>query len=107
MHFWDSNVWSWILLFGVLFGSLLIGKLLKKIPFLQKSLIPTSVLGGAIILLVTGIYKFITKNSFFDAGVFRFLKKKHRKRCIACGVLVDSKGIEPSTLRMRTVRSPS
>ena len=70
MHFWDSNVWSWILLFGVLFGSLLIGKLLKKIPFLQKSLIPTSVLGGAIILIVTGIYKLITKDSFFDAGVF-------------------------------------
>ena len=70
IHFWDSNVWSWMLLFGVLFGSLLLGHLLKKIPLLKKSLIPTSVLGGAIILLVTGIYKLITKNSFFDAEVF-------------------------------------
>ncbi len=59
-----------MLLFGVLFGSLLLGHLLKKIPLLKKSLIPTSVLGGAIILLVTGIYKLITKNSFFDAEVF-------------------------------------
>ncbi len=59
-----------MLLFGVLFGSLLLGHLLKKIPLLKKSLIPTSVLGGAIILLVTGIYKLITKDSFFDAEVF-------------------------------------
>ena len=70
IHFWDSSVWSWMLLFGVLFGSLLLGHLLKKIPLLKKSLIPTSVLGGAIILLVTGIYKLITKDSFFDAAVF-------------------------------------
>ena len=70
IHFWDSNVWSWMLLFGVLFGSLLFGHLLKKIPLLKKSLIPTSVLGGAIILLITGIYKLITKDSFFDADVF-------------------------------------
>lgn len=70
MHFWDSSVWSWMLLFGVLFGSLLFGHLLKKIPLLKKSLIPTSVLGGAIILLVTGIYKLITKDSFFEADVF-------------------------------------
>ncbi len=59
-----------MLLFGVLFGSLLLGHLLKKIPLLKKSLIPTSVLGGAIILLITGIYKLITKDSFFDAEVF-------------------------------------
>ena len=59
-----------MLLFGVLFGSLLVGKILKKIPLLQKSLIPTSVLGGAIILLVTGIYRLITKDSFFEASVF-------------------------------------
>ncbi len=59
-----------MLLFGVLFGSLLLGHLLKKIPLLKKSLIPTSVLGGAIILIITGIYKLITKDSFFDAAVF-------------------------------------
>ncbi len=70
-NFWDYNVWSWILLFGVLLGSLLVGHMLKKlIPMLQRSLIPTSVLGGAILLIVAAIYKAITGEVMFDTVVF-------------------------------------
>ena len=55
-NFWDYNVWSWILLFGVLLGSLLVGTVLKKsIPGLRQSLNPTSVLGGAILLIIAAI----------------------------------------------------
>ena len=61
INFWDAEVWGWILLLGVLLGSLLVGNVLKKaIPYLQQSLIPTSVLGGAILLIVAAIYKAIT-----------------------------------------------
>ena len=70
-EFSDLGVWSYILLFAVLLGSLLLGNLLKKkIPLLQQSLIPTSVLGGAILLLVAAIYKWITGNVMFDAPIF-------------------------------------
>ena len=70
-NFWDYNVWGWILLFGVLLGSLLVGNILKKsIPFLQDSLIPTSVIGGAILLIVAAIYKGITGDVMFDTAVF-------------------------------------
>ena len=70
-NFWDYNVWSWILLFGVLLGSLLVGNILKKsIPFLQDSLIPTSVIGGAILLIVAAIYKGITGDVMFDTAIF-------------------------------------
>ena len=70
-NFWDSNVWGWMLLMGVLLGSLLVGNIIKKsIPLLQQSLIPTSVLGGAILLIVAAVYKLITGDVMFDTALF-------------------------------------
>ena len=72
-NFWDFSVWGWIILFATLLGSLLIGNVLKKsIPFLRNSLIPTSVLGGLIILVVAAIYKAITGTVMFDSAAFNF-----------------------------------
>ena len=71
INFWDSDVWSWILLFAVLTGSLLVGNTLRrKIPLLRNSLIPTSVIGGCVLLIVTAIYKAITGNVMFDSAAF-------------------------------------
>ena len=71
VHFWDSDVWSWMLLFAVLTGSLLVGNTLRrKIPILRSSLIPTSVIGGAVLLIVEAIYKAITGNVMFDTVAF-------------------------------------
>lgn len=70
-NFWDSNVWGFMLLMTILLGSLLIANIFKRrIPFLKNSLIPNSVLGGVIILLVEWIYKFISGNQFFSAAMF-------------------------------------
>lgn len=70
-NFWDYNVWGIILLFGVLLGSLLIGNILKKgIPLLRNSLIPISVLGGAVLIFVAAIYKAVTGNIMFDSEIF-------------------------------------
>ncbi len=70
-NFWDSNVWSTILLISVLLGSLLAGNIVKKsIPLMRNSLIPTSVIGGAILIIVAAIYKWITGNVVFDTAVF-------------------------------------
>ena len=70
-NFWDSEVWGWMILLAVLLGSLLVGNIFKKaIPYLQQSLIPTSVLGGAILLIVAAVYKAITGDVMFDAAAF-------------------------------------
>lgn len=70
-NFWDFNVWGWILVFGMLLSSLLAANILKKsIPFLKNSLIPTSVLGGVVILIVAAVYKAITGNIMFDEPAF-------------------------------------
>lgn len=70
-NFWDYNVWGWMLLITVLLGSLLAGNMIKKlIPFLKNSLIPTSVLGGGILLVIAAIYKAITGDVMFDTLAF-------------------------------------
>ena len=72
-NFWDLSVWGWILLFGVLLGSLLMGNILKRgFPILKTLLIPTSVLGGAILLIVAAVYKAFTGEVMFDTAAFNF-----------------------------------
>ena len=70
-NFWDANVWGSILIFAVLLGSLLVGNVLKKgIAILRNSLIPTSVLGGTVLIIVAAVYKGITGNIMFDVALF-------------------------------------
>ncbi len=70
-NFWDSDVWGAILLIAVLLGSLLVGNVLKKsIPVLKKSLIPTSVLGGTVLIIIAAIYKGATGEVMFDTAIF-------------------------------------
>jgi len=72
-NFWDYSVWAWIMVMSVLLGSLLVGNILKKsIPLLNRSLIPTSVLGGGILLIVAGIFRAITGDVLFDTQFFDF-----------------------------------
>lgn len=70
-NFWDFSVWGTINLFAVLLLSLLFAHVLKRtIKFLRKSLIPTSVLGGAVLLIINVIYKSITSTALFDTEFF-------------------------------------
>ncbi len=70
-NFWGSDVWGIILLFAVLLGSLLVGNVLKKsIALLRKSLIPTSVLGGTVLIIIAAIYKGFTGDVLFDTEFF-------------------------------------
>jgi len=70
-NFWDFKVWGGLNLFSVLLISLLAANLLKKFfPVLKASLVPSSVLGGGILIVIAGIYKFITGNVMFDTAFF-------------------------------------
>ena len=70
-NFWDYEVWGTINLLAVLLGSLLIANSLKKvIPALKKSLIPSSVLGGLLLLIVAVIYEAVTGNNLFSTSFF-------------------------------------
>ncbi len=70
-NFWDFKVWGFFCVIAVLLMSLLVANVLKKsIKLLRVSLIPTSVLGGAILIIVAGIYKWITGDIMFDTAIF-------------------------------------
>lgn len=70
-NFWDSNVWGSFNLIAILLLSLLAASLLKKaVKLLKDSLIPTSVVGGAVLLLIAAIYKLITKEEMFNTPFF-------------------------------------
>ena len=70
-NFWEFNVWGTYNVLAVLLLSLLAANILKKsIKWLQESLIPLSVLGGGILIVVAGIYKVITGDVMFDTAFF-------------------------------------
>ena len=70
-NFWDYSVWETFSILAILLGSLLVGNIIKKIvPFLKKSLIPTSVIGGVILIIISVIYKEITGTVMFDTFFF-------------------------------------
>ena len=70
-NFWESNVWGFFnVLAVVLMGLLAANTLKRKIPFLKKSLIPTSVLAGTVLLIIASIYKAITGDVLFDTALF-------------------------------------
>ncbi len=71
LNFWDFEVWGLIAVMSALLGSLLLGNVLKKsIRFLRESLIPTSVLGGIILIAVAAVYKAVTGDVMFDTQIF-------------------------------------
>ena len=70
-NFWDYNVWGFINLLAALMGSMLLANVLKRrIPWLQASLVPTSVLGGGLLLVLVGIWRLITGEDLFETPFF-------------------------------------
>ena len=70
-NFWDFSSWGFFNLTAVLLGSLLLGNMLKRsVPLLRDSLIPTSVLGGGILLLASVVYKAATGTEMFETPFF-------------------------------------
>ncbi len=70
-NFWDFSVWGSIILVGILLSSLLVANVLKRrVPFLRNSLIPTSVLGGLILLLISEIVRVASGTPLFDMPLF-------------------------------------
>ena len=68
-NFWDGEIWRFIVTIGVLLLSMMVANFLRRvIPFLRKSLVPSAVLGGFIVLIFDSIYKAIVGNSVFEVS---------------------------------------
>ncbi len=71
MSFADLNIWTFIMILATLLASMLLASILKRfIPFLQKTLIPVSVLGGIILLIISTIVYFCAGDYLFNLPVY-------------------------------------
>ena len=71
LNFSESNAWGFVLIIGVLLGSIIFANTIKQlIPFLRASLIPTSVLAGGFMLIISIIFTLSTGENMFEQEVF-------------------------------------
>ena len=71
VNFWDSSVWGFINIISVLLFSMLVANMIKRsCKFLKYSLIPTSVLGGIILLITSSVYEGFTGTPIFNTEFF-------------------------------------
>ncbi len=71
MSFAELNVWTFIMVFAVLLASMLVAAALKRfIPALNKTLVPVSVLGGILLLIISTIVYFAAGDYLFNLPVF-------------------------------------
>ena len=95
-NFWDFSVWGLINIFAMLLLSLLVANALKKkINFLHKSLIPTSVLAGLILLVISTIFFFVTDGQViydieFFGGNGAAVLETITYHCLALGFIASS-----------------
>lgn len=58
MNLWDANVWSFVITMTLLFTAMILANTLcNTIPALRRLMIPSSVLGGFILLIINTIFK--------------------------------------------------
>ena len=106
--FWDSSVWGSVNLVAILLLSLLLANLLKrKIKLLQRTLIPTAVLGGLILLLVSVIWRNIFDENLFNTNFFAgkgvTVLEMITYHCLALGFIATS--FKPSKERFQKKRA--
>ena len=94
-NFWDYSVWGTLNVVAVLLASLLVGNILKKsVGFLKDSLVPISVIGGGILILVAWVYKLITGDIMFDTAFFGSSGTKTLEmftyHCLALGFIAST-----------------
>ncbi|MBQ2865136.1 MAG: hypothetical protein IJE90_01285 [Clostridia bacterium] len=67
VKFWDMSVWFFIIELGVLFGAMLLANFLRRtIGPLRKSLIPSSVVGGFLLLIANFLWQKLTGYAIFE-----------------------------------------
>ena len=109
INFWDFSAWGGFNVIAVLLVSLLAASLLKRaFPILKASLVPTSVLGGGILIVIAGVYKAITGNIMFDTAFFgsngTAMLELITYHCLALGFIASTfKPAQGKMTRQRTI----
>lgn len=74
MNLWDANVWSFVITMTLLFVSMILANVLRNtIPVLRRLMIPSSVLGGFLLLIVHTIFKNCFHIELYSTGMLEIL----------------------------------
>ena len=66
MNLWDFSIWNFLVQMGILLTVLLLSNTIRrKVPFIRKSLLPTSVIAGVLVLVLKEVGAFF---GFLDEG---------------------------------------
>ena len=71
MSFAELNAWTFVMVFGALLAGMLVGAAVKHlIPGLKKTLVPISVLGGIVLLIISTVVYFAAGDYLFNLPAF-------------------------------------
>jgi len=74
MNLWDANVWSFVITMTMLFVSMIIANILRNtIPVLRRLMIPSSVLGGFLLLIVNTFCKNVLDIQLYQTSLLEIL----------------------------------
>lgn len=74
LNFWDTEIWSFVITLTILLLGMMVANILRQVVKpLRTLMIPSSVLGGFIILVVNVLFKKVTGNSMFMTSTLEAL----------------------------------
>ena len=74
INFWDGSIWTFVTTLTILLIAMLAAAILRHaFPAIRKLMIPSSVLGGFLILLIGYLYNKLTGHNLFDRSLLETL----------------------------------
>ena len=74
INFWDGSIWTFVTTLTMLLIAMLAAAILRHaFPAIRKLMIPSSVLGGFLILLIGFLYNKLTGHNLFDRALLETL----------------------------------
>ena len=74
MNLWDANVWGFVITMTLLFAAMFVANTLRNtVPALRRLMIPSSVLGGFLLLIVNTVFKNCFSIELYQTGILEIL----------------------------------
>ena len=74
MNLWDTNVWSFVITMTILFAAMIAANILRNtVRLIRRLMIPSSVLGGFLILLVNFLIQKLTGHGLYESATLEML----------------------------------
>ena len=74
MNFWNTGVWSFVITMTILFGAMMFANILRNlVPAIRRLMIPSSVLGGFLLLLAEELWQAVMGTPLFNTATLEMI----------------------------------